>query len=256
MTESARSDWTVLLPVKVLVRAKSRLAVLAGPRRWELALAMASDTVAAVIDCPEVARVIVVTSDPVAGEQLAALGAVIVPEIIAAGAGGLGAGGLGRAGRQHRLDASTKPSGDGPQDGLNAALVHGATVAAHRWPGTGLAALTADLPALRPAELGAALNAAAKPAGQAGQADGAAFVPDAAGVGTTMYAVLPGGDFRPAFGGASRARHAAAGAAELALDGVPGLRRDVDTADDLRAALALGAGFRTTALAAELFADA
>src|SRR5450756_2806828 len=108
MTESARSDWTVLLPVKVLVRAKSRLAVLAGPRRWELALAMASDTVAAVIDCPEVARVIVVTSDPVAGEQLAALGAVIVPDIIAAGAGGLGAGGLGMAGRRHRLDASTK----------------------------------------------------------------------------------------------------------------------------------------------------
>jgi 2-phospho-L-lactate guanylyltransferase len=68
--------------------------------------------------------------------------------------------------------------------------------------------------------------------------------------------VPPGGEFRPAFGGASRARHARAGAVELALDGVPGLRGDVDTADDLRAAVALGAGPRTTALAAELFTDA
>ena len=67
MTEPARINWTVLLPVKVLAQAKSRLAVLAGERRRELALAVASDTVSAVLGCPEVARVIVVTSDPVAG---------------------------------------------------------------------------------------------------------------------------------------------------------------------------------------------
>ena len=42
MTDSARFSWTVLLPVKVLARAKSRLAVLAGDRRGELALALAS----------------------------------------------------------------------------------------------------------------------------------------------------------------------------------------------------------------------
>src|SRR5580698_4343817 len=66
MTESARFGWTVLLPVKVLAQAKSRLAALAGERRLELALALASDTVSAVVACPEVARVLVVTSDPVA----------------------------------------------------------------------------------------------------------------------------------------------------------------------------------------------
>jgi carotenoid cleavage dioxygenase-like enzyme len=38
MTDSARFSWTVLLPVKVLARAKSRLAVLAGDRRGELAI--------------------------------------------------------------------------------------------------------------------------------------------------------------------------------------------------------------------------
>jgi 2-phospho-L-lactate guanylyltransferase len=84
----------------------------------------------------------------------------------------------------------------------------------------------------------------------------AKFVPDAAGVGTTLYAAPPGAQFRPMFGGASRARHAAAGAAELALDGIDGLRQDVDTPDDLRAAVALGVGPRTAEVAAELLADA
>jgi 2-phospho-L-lactate guanylyltransferase len=240
MTESARFSWTVLLPVKVLARAKSRLAVLAGDRRRELALAFASDTVTAALACPEVARVLVVTSDPVAGRLLAGLGAVIVadePADRSATRGGAAA-------------AAAAPSviGElGVQDALNAALRHGAAVAERRWPGTGLAALTADLPALSPAELATALRAAS-PAP-------AAFVPDAAGVGTTLYAVPPGGEFRPLFGGASRARHAAAGAVELAAGDLTGLRRDVDTPDDLRAALALGVGPFTQAAAANLFTD-
>ncbi len=241
MTDHARFTWTVLLPVKVLARAKSRLAVLAGERRRELALALAADTVASVLACPEVARVLVVTADPVAGPLLAALGAVVVPDEPAGRAGGDGRGGP---------DGPGEPDGLGPQDPLNAALRHGAALAARRWPGTGLAALTAALPALRPAELAAALRAAGTVAGRA------AFVPDAAGVGTTMYAVPPGGDFHPLFGGASRARHAASGAAEIDLDRMAGLRRDVDTPEDLQVVLALGAGPRTTALAAELLADA
>jgi 2-phospho-L-lactate/phosphoenolpyruvate guanylyltransferase len=240
MTESARFSWTVLLPVKVLARAKSRLAVLAGDRRRELALAFASDTVTAALACPEVARVLVVTSDPVAGRLLAGLGAIIVADEPADRSATLGT-----------LDAAAAAPGVigelGVQDALNAALRHGAAVAARRWPGTGLAALTADLPALSPAELATALRAAS-PAP-------AAFVPDAAGVGTTLYAVPPGGEFRPLFGGASRARHAASGATELAAGDLTGLRRDVDTPDDLRAALALGVGPFTQAAAANLFTD-
>jgi 2-phospho-L-lactate/phosphoenolpyruvate guanylyltransferase len=241
MTDSARFSWTVLLPVKVLARAKSRLAVLAGDRRRELALAFASDTVTAVLACPEVARVVVVTSDPAAGPLLAALGAVIVADE--------------PADRSDRRGTRGTPGGVdlapdlGVQDLLNAALRHGAAVAARRWPGTGLAALTADLPAMSPAELASALRAAGTVPGRA------AFVPDAAGVGTTMYAVPPGGEFLPLFGGASRARHAAAGATELAIAGTAGLRRDVDTPDDLRAALELGAGPFTRAVAADLFTD-
>src|SRR6185437_14086756 len=238
MTDSARFSWTVLLPVKVLARAKSRLAVLAGDRRGELALALASDTVAAVLACPEVARVVVVTSDPEAGPLLAALGAIVVPDEPANRSASLGNTGLENTGALRGAGVAGVLGDLGVQDPLNAALRHGAAVAARRWPGTGLAALTADLPAVSPAELAAALRAASAAPGLA------AFVPDAAGVGTTLYAVPPGGEFRPLFGGASRARHAAAGATELAFGDMTGLRRDVDTPDDLRAALALGAGPR------------
>jgi 2-phospho-L-lactate/phosphoenolpyruvate guanylyltransferase len=247
MTYSARFSWTVLLPVKVLARAKSRLAVLAGDRRGDLALALASDTVSAVLACPEVARVVVVTSDPVAGPLLAALGAIVVADEPADLADS-----RGTRGTLDGADVVPVLSDSGVQGPLNAALRHGAAVAARRWPGTGLAALTADLPAVSPAELATALRAA----GTAGTAPGhAAFVPDAAGVGTTLYAVPPGGEFRPLFGGASRARHAAAGATELGLAGLTGLRRDVDTPDDLREALALGVGPFTRAVAADLFTD-
>ena len=212
MTDNALTTWSVLMPVKVLARAKSRLAGLAGPRRGELALALACDTVTAVLGCGEAARVIVITDDEVAGAALAALGALVVP--------------------------------DEPRDGLNAALRHGAAHAAARWPGSGTAALSADLPALRSAEIGRALRAAA--------AWPTAFVADAAGDGTTLYTAVPGAAFRPAFGLASRARHAAAAAAELGLDGLPGLRRDVDTPSDLRGAVALGLGPHSAPLAAEL----
>jgi len=246
MTDAAPFSWTVLLPVKVLARAKSRLALLAGDRRRELALALAADTVAAVLACPAVARVIVVTSDPVAGPLLAALGAVVVPDEPAGLDGPTGAGDPGDRGDP----GDPGDRGDrGLQDLLNAALRHGAAVASQRWPGTGLAALTADLPALRPAELATALRAVETATASA------AFVPDAAGIGTTLFAVPPGGDFRPLFGGASRARHAASGAAEIDLDDMAGLRRDVDTPEDLQVVLALGAGPRTTALAGELLAD-
>jgi len=207
--------WSVLMPVKVLAEAKSRLAGpagLSGPRRAELALALASDTVTAVLGSDAVARVIVITDDQVAAVALAALGALVVP--------------------------------DEPRAGLNAALRHGAAYAAALWPGDGTAALSADLPALRPGQLSQALRAAA--------AWPNAFVADAAGDGTTLYTAAPAAAFRPEFGLASRARHAAGGAVELGLDGIPGLRRDVDTPSDLRDAAVLGLGPHSALLGAEL----
>src|SRR2546430_16188461 len=76
---TAPLTWSLVVPVKVLARAKTRLASLAGPDRPALALAMAADTVAAALDCPPVGPGIVVTDDPQAAEGLAGRGAVVVP---------------------------------------------------------------------------------------------------------------------------------------------------------------------------------
>ncbi|GGY86897.1 2-phospho-L-lactate guanylyltransferase [Streptomyces poonensis] len=205
--------WTLVVPLKPLARAKSRLSAAAGDGlRPGLALAFAQDTVAAALECTAVRDVAVVTDDALAGRELARLGARIVP--------------------------------DSPGAGLNAALVHGADVVRATRPDCAVAALNADLPALRPAELARVLDAAAE--------FPRAFLADAAAVGTTLLAAAPGAELRPAFGGRSRARHHASGAVELLSDAVASVRRDVDTGEDLRAALALGVGPRTAAVAARL----
>ncbi|MER6976089.1 2-phospho-L-lactate guanylyltransferase [Streptomyces carpinensis] len=206
-------QWTLVIPLKPLTRAKSRLSDTAHDGvRPGLALAFAQDTVAAALACPAVADVAVVTDDALAGRELAALGARIVP--------------------------------DTPRAGLNAALAHGAAVVRASRPESPVAALNADLPALRPRELTRVLKAARE--------FPRAFLADAAEVGTTLLAAGGDRELLPSFGSDSRARHRASGAVELGLDGVDSVRQDVDTGDDLRAALALGVGPRTAAAAARL----
>ncbi len=73
---------------------------------------------------------------------------------------------------------------------------------------------------------------------------------DAAGTGTTVLAAAAGHRLAPRYGPGSRDGHAASGAVEV--DGDLRLRRDVDTPDDLRDALALGVGPRTAAVAHDL----
>ncbi|MFI5534313.1 2-phospho-L-lactate guanylyltransferase [Kitasatospora sp. NPDC051853] len=201
-------EWSLVLPVKRLTLAKSRLGPFAGERRTALALAFALDTAAAALACPAVARVLVVTTDPAAGAELTRLGALVV---------------------------TGEPGG-----GLNPALAHGASHARRIAPHSPVAALSADLPALRPAELSAVLAAAAAHPGHS-------FLADSPGLGTTLLAAPPGLPLDPRFGDGSRSRHAAAGAAELTLPGVPSVRRDVDTGEDLHEARTLGLGPHTTA---------
>ncbi|MFI8221058.1 2-phospho-L-lactate guanylyltransferase [Streptomyces sp. NPDC085932] len=206
-------QWTLVVPLKPLAQAKSRLADTADDGlRPDLALAFAQDTVAAVLACPAVRDVAVVTDDTRAGRALAALGAAIVA--------------------------------DEPGGGLNAALAHAAAAVRSARPGGPVAALNADLPALRPRELSRVLDAAAE--------FPRAFLPDAAAIGTTLLAATPGRALHPAFGADSRARHRASGAVELSLTAVDSVRQDVDTGDDLRSALALGVGPHTAAAAARL----
>ncbi|GAA3295676.1 2-phospho-L-lactate guanylyltransferase [Streptomyces cinereospinus] len=203
-------QWTLVIPVKSLARAKSRLADAAGDGlRPGLALAFAQDTVARRWPARRCGMWPSSRTTRWPGRELAALGARVVA--------------------------------DEPGDGLNAALAHGAAAVRARRPACPVAALNADLPALRPAELARVLDAAAE--------FPRAFLPDAAAIGTTLLAAAPGQELSPAFGTDSRARHRSAGAAELRLAEVDSVRQDVDTADDLRAALALGVGPRTAAAA-------
>lgn len=120
--------------------------------------------------------------------------------------------------------------------GLDAAVSEGAAHAARHWPTDGVAALVGDLPALQPDELARALRAAAEHA--------RAFVPDAAGTGTTLLAATPGHTLRPQFGVGSARRHEMHA---VAIDAGPGLRNDVDDAADLHVAAALGLGEHTAA---------
>ncbi|MBB5076851.1 2-phospho-L-lactate guanylyltransferase [Nonomuraea endophytica] len=199
--------WSLVIPVKTLVAAKTRLAAATGPHRTRLAVAVACDTVSAALSCPLVARVVVVTADPAAAGPLGALGAEVVHD---------------------------------PDRGLNTALRTGAAHAVRLAPHEPVGALQADLPTLRPQELAAVLTAAAD--------HDQSFVPDALDVGTTFYGVRPGVPFTPRFGGESRAKHLAGGAKELELTGIDSVRRDVDTPDDLRAAILLGLGRHTAAV--------
>ncbi len=120
--------------------------------------------------------------------------------------------------------------------GLNAALAEAAAFARLHWPADAVAALVGDLPALLGSELVGVLALAAQ--------HPRAFVADASGLGTTLLTALPGIDLHPQFGPGSARRHAVSA---VRLPAPPGVRLDVDTADDLVSARALGLGPATKA---------
>jgi hypothetical protein len=132
-------SWTVIVPVKRLEAAKTRLrGALAEADHEALVLAMALDTVAAALASPVVGRVVVVTGDPEPGDAAAMLGAEVIADV--------------------------------PDAGLNPALAYAATLLRARGASAslpGVAALPADLPALRTAELTDALRQAEEAAGPA-----------------------------------------------------------------------------------------
>jgi 2-phospho-L-lactate/phosphoenolpyruvate guanylyltransferase len=193
--------WILAIPVKRTAIAKSRLAAAYPQHRPELARAFALDTTAAALASGLVRAVLVVTDDPVVAADVTAVGARVVPDLAA--------------------------------DGLNGALRYGATIAAAEFPGHGVAALSADLPALRPAELTAVLAACVAPR---------SFVIDQPGTGTTLLAASAGVELDPRFGVGSALAHQASGAVPIDVPNMESVRRDVDTAADLAHAVQLGVG--------------
>lgn len=205
--------WHLVLPVKELDRAKTRLVPPSPLARPDLAHAMARDTLEAAVAAVSAERVLVVTSDARAVAAAAELGVRTLPDP-AAGLDAAVLAGLRvvreAAGEDARTGAETVP---------------------------GLAVLLGDLPSLRAEDLTRALvRCTAYPE---------AVVPDAAGTGTVLLTSTRGLP-HPSFGPGSADRHARR-ATRLDLD-LPRLRRDVDTVADLRAATALGVGRHTAAV--------
>ena len=203
------SRWIVVVPVKRSAQGKSRLEV-DGVDRAALARAIALDTIEAAARCEAVLQVVVVSDDPALARESAMIPALrLVPE--------------------------------GEVRGLDAAIATGidAVDPGGRMP---RAALLGDLPALRSADLAAALRAAASV--------DRAVVADAEGTGSTLVTAMPGVAWTSSFGEDSFARHTSSGCSALQIPDASTLRRDVDTAAQLRVAMAHGVGPRTTALVA------
>ena len=119
--------WTVIVPVKEIHLAKSRLGPLGVAARRRLAQAFALDTVSAALECPWVDRVVVVTNDAVA-TLFEELGCSVVP--------------------------------DAPDHGLNPALAYAGEQVRGDDPAASLVALSSDLPSLRALDLSTAFGAA------------------------------------------------------------------------------------------------
>lgn len=193
--------FTVVMPMKAWDSAKSRLHGDPATRR-ALAEAFAHDTLAAVLACPEVGEVVVVTRGDLVVSSVRDAGAHVIQE------------------PADRRDA------------LGSAIQHGIAWAQDHRPHAPLAVVPSDLPALTADGLAQLLRAAA--------AQPFAFVPDANGDGTTILTSHTPELMHAGYGPGSAERHRGYGAQELLA--ADALRQDVDTIDDLVTAERLGLG--------------
>jgi 2-phospho-L-lactate guanylyltransferase len=197
------ADVGLIIAVKRLDAAKTRLASAFAPgTRVGVVLAMLIDTVVAASAVPAVRQITVVTPDNAAAAAVRELGARVI----------------------------TDPTPRGHADPLNNAL--SLAEAAIRAETSNIVVLQGDLPALQPGELAEAIADARRHA--------RSFVTDRHGTGTSALFTF-GVPLDPRFGTDSAQRHADSGAVELTA-AWPGLRCDIDTPDDLAAALRLGVG--------------
>ncbi|MDX6235098.1 MAG: 2-phospho-L-lactate/phosphoenolpyruvate guanylyltransferase [Nocardioidaceae bacterium] len=197
------SGWTAVVPVKQFALAKTRLG-LPPSVRHQLSRAFVRDVLDVLTATPIVTRVVIVTAEPELVLVARQLDAVLIED---------------------------RPT-QGP-DGLNPSICAGRAWAVRRAPSAPLVIVPADLPALTDSTLADALD-------RLGSLP-SAFIPDAAGVGTTLLASRVPQLLTPQYGLGSSGRHAAAGARAMSFADSR-VRRDVDTQDDLAAAAQLGLG--------------
>ncbi|MGL4306417.1 MAG: 2-phospho-L-lactate guanylyltransferase [Mycobacteriaceae bacterium] len=208
--EYPASDIAVVIPVKQLSAAKTRLAsYLSATQRRQLVLAMLSDTIHSALLLPRVNSVTVVTPDEKVKEHAHSLGVLVLDD----------------------------PQPEVTTEQLNAAISYTTHSIRKRMPITKIIVLQADLPALKSHELADAIESAQKLP--------ISFVADHHGTGTAAYFDFdPNSPMNTQFGPESARLHREAGAVEL-FGEWPGLRCDVDLASDLNRARELGCGHHT-----------
>lgn len=196
----------VVIAAKRLEAAKSRLApAYSASARSRLALAMLADTIAAARAVPVVDGVTVVSADVTVAAMARELGAAVL--------------------------ADATPAGH--PDPLNAAIRAGEVAVRSATPN--VAVLQGDVPAARTDELADALTAA--------RAHRRSFISDRQQTGTAALFAF-NAPLDPAFGHDSAARHRSSGAVEL-RGRWDTLRCDIDTPEDIAAAVTLGVGVAT-----------
>jgi 2-phospho-L-lactate/phosphoenolpyruvate guanylyltransferase len=189
-------DAAAILPVKRFAIAKRRLeATMASEAREALSEAMLADVLSALDRSERVERVIAVTGEPRAD----------------------------RAARNHGAEVIDDCGHEGHSRAASRGVAH---VLQRR--ATAAALLAGDCPLLDAHELDAALERLGK--------HRVAIVPDRHDTGTNALLLAPPNAIEPAFGAGSRERHERLGRAagcEVAIERLPSLALDVDTADDL-----------------------
>lgn len=154
-------------------------------------------------------------------------------------------------GTRHGLDRDARrlgvaQLGDLPlrsSEGLNDAVALARRWAAVRHSDSPIVVVPADLPCLTTEGFDKALGVLSR--------HDRAFVPDAAGRGTTLLSSLGTAGLRPHFGRRSAGRHRADGV-QLASGIARSVRHDVDTVQDLSEARRLGVGLRTRRVLADV----
>ena len=142
--------FALLVPVKTLTLAKSRLVVAGNDERQSLMRAFALDAIAAASQCPAVAKVYVVTDEP-----------------------------------GFEVDGAVRLDDEGDGD-LNRALQHASLRARLVDPTLGVAAMCADLPSLTADDLGIGLDAGLAPRWFVADASGSGTTLLAAGPGMEL----------------------------------------------------------------------
>lgn len=212
-------SWLVLIPMKTLAYAKSRLD-LPDPQRRHLARAFYYDVLEAVSECARVATIAVVTADPQLLLDAHRHGAIAIKEPTMSA---------------FDLDFDHLDSDEASQmnQALSAALDKLKSEHGH----THVAIVTGDLPCARAEDLDAVLERALH--------HSFAFVRDENGQGTTMVMSTTSRKLPAVFGPMSAERFVKLGAVDLSDEVPPRIRTDVDTLGDLAQAVALGVGPHT-----------